>query len=150
VTHPYVVSRQNVKKEPSDELAGLERHGLLAVMVCIIPPSEGNIAFLDGEDAVITDRDPVGISAEVLKDAPGAIEGWFAIDDPLFLVELSSEGFEVAGIREMTDTALEYKIPRFEAKFEEVKEFASKQCRHDPHGKEEPFAAGYPSAAVRR
>ena len=140
MTHPDIASRQNMKKEPSDKLAGLERHGLWTVMVCIIPPSEGDIAVSDGEDAVITDRDPVGISAEVLKDAPGAIKGRFAIDDPLLLVELSPEGFEVAGIREMTDTALEYKITRFEAMLEEVKELASEQCRHDPYGKEEPFA----------
>jgi len=150
VTHPYIASRQNMKKEPSDKLVGLEGHGLLTVMVCIIPPSEGNLAVLDGEDAVITDGDPVGISAKVLKDAPGAIKGRFAIDDPLLMVELSSEGLEVAGIGEMTDTALEYKITRFEGMLEEVKELASEQCRHDPNGKEESFAARYPAAAVRR
>ena len=59
----------------------------MPVMVCIIPPSEGNLAILDGEDAVITDRDPMGISAEGLKDPLGAIEGRFAIDDPLFMIE---------------------------------------------------------------
>ena len=141
MTYPYIVSRQNVKKEPSDKLAGLEGHGLLTVMVCIIPPSEGNIAVLDGEDAVITDRDPVGISAEVLKDAPGAIKGRFAIDDPLLMIEKSPERFEGSGFLEMADTAGEYKITRFEAMFEEVKELASEQCRHDSHGNEEPFAA---------
>ncbi len=141
VTHPYIASRQNMKKEPSDKLACLERHGLLTVMVCIIPPEEGNIAVSDGEDAVITDRGPVGISAEVLKDAPGAVKGRFAIDDPFLRVELSPEGFEVAGIRQMTATALEYKITRFEALLEEVKELASEQCRQDPHGNEESFAA---------
>ena len=148
VTYPDIARRQNMKKEPSDKLVCLEGHSLLTVMVCIIPPQEGNLAASDGEDAVITDRDPVGISAEVLKDAPGAIKGWFAIDDPLLMVELSPEGLEVAGMGE--DPALEYKITRFEAMFEEVKELASEQCRHDPHGKEEPFAAGYPAATVRR
>ena len=107
------------------------------------------MAIPDSEDAVIADGDSMGISAEVLKHAPGAIEGRFAIDDPLLRVELSPEGFEVAGMREMPDTALEYKIPRFEAMFEEVKELASEQCRHDPHGHKEAFAAGYPAAAVR-
>ena len=29
---------QDMKQEPSDELVGLEGHGLLAVIVCIIPP----------------------------------------------------------------------------------------------------------------
>ena len=77
-----------MKKEPSDKLAGLERHGLLTVMVCIIPPSEGDLAVLDGEEAVITDCDPMGISAEALQNPLGAIEGWFAIDDPLLMVEM--------------------------------------------------------------
>jgi hypothetical protein len=34
--------------------------------------------------------------------------------------------------------------------FEEVKELTSEQCRYDPYGDEEPFAAGYPAAVVRR
>ena len=139
-----------MKKEPSDELVSLERHGLLTVVVCIISPSKGNIAVLDGEDAVIADRDPVSISAEVLKDPLGAIEGRFAIDDPLRMVELSSEGVEVAGILEITDTAGECELSPFEVIIEEVKELASEQRRHDPYGKEEPFAARHPSASVRR
>jgi hypothetical protein len=40
----------------------------------------------DVENAVIADGDPVGISAEILKDTFGAIEGWFAIDDPLLMI----------------------------------------------------------------
>ena len=87
-----------MKKEPSDKLVGLERHGLLTVIVGIISPEEGNIAVLDGEDAVIADGDPVSISAEVLKDPLGAIEGRFAIDDPLLMIEMSPEGFE--GLRD--------------------------------------------------
>jgi len=139
-----------MKKEPSDKLAGLEGHGLLTVLVGIIPPSEGNPAVSEGEDAVITDRDPVGISAEVLKDPVGAIEGWFAIDDPLFMVELPPEGLEVSGILEMSEIGGKDQIPSLEAFFEEAEELAFEQCRQDPHGKEEPFAAGYPAAAVRR
>ncbi len=67
--------RQDMKKEPADKLVGLEGHRLLAVRVGIIPPEEGDLAVLDGEEAVISDGDPMGISAEVLKDALGAIEG---------------------------------------------------------------------------
>ena len=150
VTYPDIACRQNMEKEPSDKLVGLERHSLLAVMVCIIPPSEGDLAVAEGEEAVITDGDPVSISGEVLKDSLDAIEGGFAIDDPLLLVEMSLEGLEGSGFLEMTDSALEYKIPRFEAMFKAVKEFAFEQCREDLHGKEEALAAGDPAAAVRR
>ena len=118
-----------MKQEPSDELVSLERHGLLTVVVCIISPSKGNIAVLVGEDAVIADRNPVGISAEVLKDPLGAIEGRFAIDDPLLMIKMSPEGFEGSGFLEMADAAGEYKIIRFEASFEKVKELAFEQRR---------------------
>ena len=130
-----------MKKEPSDELVSLERHGFFTVVVCIISPQEGNIAVLDGEDAVIADRDPVSISAEVLKDPRGAIKGRLAIDDPLLMIKMPPEGFEGSGFLEMANAAGEYEIPRFEADFEEVKELASEQRRHDPYGNEEAFAA---------
>ena len=65
---------------------------------------------MDVEDAVIADRDPVGIPAEVLKDPFDAIEGRLAIDDPLLVIELASESLEVFRRFEMADTAGEYKI----------------------------------------
>jgi hypothetical protein len=150
VTDSDIAGRYDMKKEPSDKLVGLEGHGFLTVMVCIIAPEEGDLAVLDGEDTVITDGDSMGIPAEVLKGPLGAIEGGFAIDDPLFMVERSSEGFEGCRIFEIAEAAGEDQVPSFEAILEEVKELAFEQCRHNPHGEEEPFAAGDPAAAVRR
>jgi hypothetical protein len=117
-----------MKEESSDKLVGLEGHSLLTVMVGIIAPEEGNLAVSDGEDAVITDGDPMSISAEVLQDSVGAIEGWFAIDDPLIMVEVPQEGFEVCGILEMTEMGGKGQIPSLEAIFEEAEELASEQC----------------------
>jgi hypothetical protein len=128
VTDADIACRQNMKKEPSDKLVGLESHGLLTVMVGIIPPEERNFAVLEGEDAVITDGDPMGISAEVLKGPLGAIEGGFAIDDPGFPVEMPPEGLEVSGVLEMVEMGGEDQTPSLEAIFEEVEEFPSEQC----------------------
>jgi len=130
-----------MKQEPSNELVSLERHGLLTVVVGIISPQEGNSAVPDGEDSVIADRDPVSISAEILQDSLWAIEGRFAIDDPLLMIEVFPEGFEGSGLLEIADTSGEYEITRFEAAFEKVKELAAEQCRHDPYVNEEAFAA---------
>ena len=47
----------------------------------------------------------MGISAEVLKDPLGTIEGRFVIDAPLLMIELFPEGFEVSGLLEMADTS---------------------------------------------
>ena len=150
VTDADIAWRQDMKKESADKLVGLEGHRLLAVMVGIIAPEEGDLAIAEGEDAIITDRDPMGISAEVLKDSVGALEGWFAIDDPLSMVEVPQEGFEVFGILERTEMGGKDQIPSLEAIFEEGEELAFEQCRQDSDGKEEPFAAGYPAPAVRR
>ena len=79
------------------------------------------------EEAVIADGDSVGISAQVLKNTFGAIEGRFAIDDPLLMVEMPQEGFEVSGILERTEMGGKDKIPSLKAIFEEVKKLASEQ-----------------------
>lgn len=141
VTYPYIARGQNVKHEPSDELVSLERHSLLTVVVGIISPEERDIAVLDIKDSVIADRDPVGISAEILKDTLRAIEGWFAIDHPLLMVKMSLEGFEGSGLVEMADTCGEYEIIRFEAFFKKAKELAPEQRRHNQDRNEEAFAA---------
>ena len=99
-----------MKEEPSDELIGLERHGLLFISIGIVPPAEGDITVLDLEDTVIADSDPVGISAQVLKDTLGTVEGWLAVDNPFFMVELSSEHLKGSGILQMTDAAGEDKL----------------------------------------
>jgi hypothetical protein len=148
VTYPHITMRQDVKKEPSDELIRFERHGLLAVIVSIISPEKRDITVPVGEDAVVADGDPVGISAKVLKDTFGAIEGWFAVDNPLLLIELFSEDLEVPGLLEMADTAGECKIIRQKAFFEKAEELTSEQGRHDPDRNEKPLAVWHPAASV--
>ncbi len=150
MTDTDIAFRQDMKKEPADKLVGLEGHRLLTVLVGIIAPEEGDLAVVEGEDAVITDGDPMGISAEVLKDPLGAVEGWFAIDGPLFMVEISQEGFEVPGILEMTERGGKDQIFFLEGTFKEAEELTSEQGRQDSDGKEESFAAGDPAVAVGR
>jgi len=76
---------------------------------------------------VIADSDSVSISAQVLKNPFGTIKGGLAIDHPLLVVEVFSEGFEVFGIFEMTETVGKDQIIFFEGNFEKVQELASKQ-----------------------
>ena len=99
-----------MKKEPSDELIGLESHGLLCITIGIVPPAEGHIAVLDFEDTGIADSDPVGVSAKVVEDTLDTVEGRLAIDNPFFVIELPSEPLEWLHVLQMTDTAGENKI----------------------------------------
>jgi hypothetical protein len=130
-----------MKEEPSNELIGFESHGLLFISISIIPPPEGYIAVPNFEDTVIADSDSVGISAKVLKDALGTIERRLAVDNPFFMVELSSEHIKGFGILEMTNTSGEDKLTRLKAAFEIIQELAPEQCGHDPHRDEKSLSA---------
>jgi len=98
---------------------------------------------------VIADGDSVSISSEVLKNTFGAIEGWFAIDDPFLVVEVFSEGFELSGIFEMTEAVRKDKVIFFEVIFEKVQELASEQRRHHSYGKKKSSTAWSPGAIGR-
>jgi hypothetical protein len=128
-----------VQEEPSDKFICRERHGLLAVIVGIVPPQERNIAIPIGKDTVIADGDPVSISAEILKHSLWATEGRFAVDDPLLIIELFSEDLEVAWFLEMTDTARKNKRASFETMLEIIKELTSEYLRQDLYVNEEPL-----------
>jgi hypothetical protein len=97
--------------------------------------------LIDVEDAVIADRDPVGISAEVLKDPLDAIERGLTIDAPFFTIELAPESLKVPGRLERVDTVGEYKSIRLEAFLKEVQELPLEQRRYHPDRDEKPFAA---------
>ena len=97
---------------------------------------------------MIANCDPVGISAEVLKNTLDAIERGLTIDNPLLTIELVPESLKVLGRLEMPDTVGEYEIIRLEAFFKKVKELPFEQSRHHPDWDEKPSAAGDPAASV--
>lgn len=66
VSDSYVSMREHMEEEPPDKLLGLDGHGLLFVAIGVVPPAEGDLAILEGKDAVVADGDPVGVPAEVL------------------------------------------------------------------------------------
>ena len=137
-----------MQKEPSDKFVRLERHGLFTVIVGIVSPEKRDIAILVGKDAIIADGNPVGISAEVLKDPLGSIKRRFTIDNLLLFIELFPEDLEVAWIFEMTDTARENKITSLETMLEVVKKLAAEHRRHDSYVDEESLAARHPAIPI--
>jgi len=78
--------RKDMKQEPPDELIGVHGHDLRFVVIRVISPSERYFIVFELHDPVIADCDPVGISAEILQNVLGLLEGRLAIDDPVLLV----------------------------------------------------------------
>ena len=106
-----------------------------------VPVPKGHTIVFQLQDAIIADRDPVSISAEVLKDTLGTIEGRLAIDDPLLMVKMSLEKFEGFEFFEVADSSREYEISRFEVFSQKAEKLATEQRRQDSYVNEEAFAA---------
>jgi hypothetical protein len=56
--------RQDVHEEAADELVGIERHLLvsLGAFETVILPLEGDAAVVEGDQAAVGDRHPMGVS----------------------------------------------------------------------------------------
>ena len=83
--------RQDVKQEPPDELVGFKRHDLAFVVISIVSPPEGDLIVFKLHDPMIADCDPVSISAEILQNVLGLLEGLLAVDDPVLLVQIGDQ-----------------------------------------------------------
>ena len=101
---------QNMDEEPSQELVGLERHDLLLAAGCVILPAEGDAILLEGYEAVVRDRDAMGVAGEVVQNVFRPTEGWLGIDDPLLGEELAEELAEAFGVGEFLKRAMELEL----------------------------------------
>ncbi len=66
------------------KLAVFERHGLLPI-VPIVFVAKLNFIILQADNALITNRDSMGVSGKIADDAVGSVETVFAIYHPVFL-----------------------------------------------------------------
>src|SRR5262245_40072285 len=69
--------RDDVEEEPADELLGLQPHDFDLIGVGIVLPPEANRRAFQTEDALVGDRNAVGIAAEVVESLHGAGERTF-------------------------------------------------------------------------
>ncbi len=60
-----------MKQEPPDGLIGFKGHDLDFVVIGVVPPPERDFVVFELHEPVIADRDPVGVSAEILKNVLG-------------------------------------------------------------------------------
>ena len=85
VTDAVEALRQNVDEEAADELAGGQRHDLLALATIgtIVLPSEGNAVVADCDQSAVGDGDAVGIARQIGQHGLRPTERALGTDDPL-------------------------------------------------------------------
>jgi hypothetical protein len=81
----HQAGRQDVEKEPPDELLGMEGHGLLRVGISTIPVRERDAVVGGVEDSGIGNGRTVRVAAQIREDAPRRRERALGINDPPFM-----------------------------------------------------------------
>lgn len=83
--------RENVDQESSQKLICGNRHDLLFTASCVVFPAKRDLIILERHQSMVGDGDAVRIAGEIVQNMLGTAEGWFGIDDPVLLEELSEE-----------------------------------------------------------
>src|SRR6266705_1735499 len=85
-------ARQHVPREAAQELLDVERQGLAACAVGVVPVAEAHRARVAGHQPLVGDRAAMSVAPEVLEHLLGAGEGALGVDDPSVLAQLGKEG----------------------------------------------------------
>ena len=101
---------QDVDQEAADELRRGQPHDLHAVAALdpVVFPSEGYCVGIGADEAVVGDRDPVRVAAQVGQHRFGSAEGWLGIHDPFDFAqrcEMCGEGIRIGQPHQMPKNA---------------------------------------------
>ena len=141
--------RQDVKQEPPDELIGFKRHNLAFVVIGIVSPPEGDLIVFELYEPVIADCYPVGVSAEILQNVLGLLEGFLAVDDPVFLVQIGDQSVKGPRRRKVADCAGVNKFVLGTELFQIRDKLPPKELRHYFDVDEEVILARFPLPSVK-
>lgn len=137
-----------MEQEAANELGRLQRHGLLAIVIPVVAPAEADLPLVDIHQAVVGDRDPMGVPTEVLEDLRRSAEWGVRIDHPLGLPEGRQVLLEDGRVSEGHERAIAVEPATRERRLQGLEEQPPEQPREDADGQEEPGAAGDPVLAV--
>jgi hypothetical protein len=139
---------QNVKQEPPDELIGFKGHDFGFVAVRIVAPPDGDFVVFEFHKPMVADRDPVGISAQIIKNVLGPFKGLLAVDDPVLLIQVGDQGIEGPRRRKLAYGAGVDKFVLGTELFQIRDKLPPKKLRHDLDVDEEVLLARLPFPSI--
>ena len=83
MTDAHEAIRQDVQQEAADKLLGIESEGLFSISIFSVAIAQSDLTVLDFNDAVIGQRDAVGVAAEVIKHGLWGAKRLLRIDYPV-------------------------------------------------------------------
>ncbi len=80
---------QNVQQEATHELVGREGHRLVARLAgdAVVLAAKGDATFIEGEQAGVRDRHPMGVARQIGEHRCRAGEGALGVDNPFTLAQ---------------------------------------------------------------
>ena len=141
--------RQDMKQEPAHELAGVERHDLLAP-VPVVLPAEADLAVGHAEEPAVGDGDAVGVAPEIGEDLLGPAERALGVDHPVDPAQQGAVGGEGVGLGQRREVSGEAQPACGEGAGEALEEQSPEQPAEDLHRQEEAGRAADPPRPVRR
>src|SRR3979411_1596183 len=87
-----------MQEETAHELVGRQPHEFAFVVVVVVTPAEGDSSAVDGYQAMIGDRHPMRIAAQIVQDLGWATKGRLGVDHPLGSTQRGEVGGKALGI----------------------------------------------------
>jgi len=137
-------------EEAPQEIVRRDCHDLLLAGLSVVLPAEGDAIVLEADEAMVRDRDAVGVASQVVEDVFGSAEGRLGIDDPVLGKELSEESLEACGCCEFLERTMELDLALEQKLLERGRELAAEDAAENPDRQEEAGRGGDPSGAVKR
>ncbi len=126
---------QHMDQEAADELAGCERHHLVALAAFdpVVLPLEGDVLVVERDQAAVGDGDAMSVAREIAQHFLGSAEWAFAIDHPFAVAQWRQIGGERLRIGQRGMIAEELQLAGLMSGDELLQEQPAEQSRQHAH-----------------
>ena len=142
-------SRQNVLGETAEELTRRKGHLPLLVAMSVVLPAEGHALGIEGQQAVITDRNTMRIPPEIAKHLGGSAKCLFRVYHPILLEECIDKSDKTLWILQFGDRSWKDEFSLLVRHAQPDDEFGTKDGTEHVHGQEEGVFRVDPTFMVR-
>ncbi len=142
--------RQYVEQESAQKFVDFQRHETLLILVSGIAPAESDGAVGERDQAMVGDRDTMGVLAQIAKRMLRAAKRTFGVNHPFGAEQRTKPGGERFRIRKRGECSVETKFV-FGMQFPQaIHELAPEDFTENSDRQEESFLGVNPARMVRR
>jgi hypothetical protein len=138
-----------VLSETAEELARRKSHLPLLVAMSVVLPAEGHAFSIEGQQAMITDRNPMRIPPQIAKHLGGSAECRFRVHDPILLEQCIDKSGKTLGIFQFGERSWEDERSLLVRHSQFIDELGAEDGTEHVHGREEVVFRANPVFMVR-